>query len=34
MIALSASAERFATFDDALVKQARTLGVQPPASSI
>jgi predicted nucleic acid-binding protein len=33
-LALSAKAERFATFDEALVKQARTLGVQPPASSV
>jgi hypothetical protein len=30
---LSGKAERFATFDEALVKQARKLGVQPPVSA-
>ena len=29
----SGKAERFATFDEALVKQARKLGVQPPVSA-
>ena len=29
-LVLSGKAERFATFDEALVKQARKLGVQPP----
>ena len=29
-LALSGKAERFATFDEALIKQARKLGVQPP----
>jgi predicted nucleic-acid-binding protein len=29
-LVLSGKAERFVTFDDALVKQARKLGVQPP----
>jgi predicted nucleic acid-binding protein len=33
-LALSAKAERFATFDDALVRQARKLGAQPPVSSV
>ena len=32
-LVLSGKAERFATFDDALVKQARKLGVQPPVSA-
>jgi predicted nucleic-acid-binding protein len=32
-LVLSAKAERFATFDEALVKQARKLGVQPPVSA-
>jgi predicted nucleic acid-binding protein len=32
-LALSGKAERFATFDEALVKQARKLGVQPPVSA-
>ena len=32
-LALSGKAERFATFDEALVKQARTLGVRPPPSA-
>lgn len=32
-LVLSGRAERFATFDEALVKQARKLGVQPPAST-
>ena len=31
-LALSARADRFATFDDALVKQARKLAAHPPAS--
>ena len=31
-LVLSGKAERFATFDEALVKQARRLGVQPPVS--
>ena len=31
-LVLSGKAERFATFDEALVKQARKLGVQPPVS--
>ena len=29
-LVLSGKAERFATFDEALIKQARKLGVQPP----
>jgi len=29
-LALSGKAERFATFDEALIMQARKLGVQPP----
>ena len=29
-LALNGKAERFATFDEALIKQARKLGVQPP----
>ncbi|OGA45645.1 MAG: hypothetical protein A3F74_11505 [Betaproteobacteria bacterium RIFCSPLOWO2_12_FULL_62_58] len=33
-LALSARAERFATFDDELVRQARKLGAHPPASSV
>ena len=33
-LALSARAERFATFDDALVRQARKLAAHPPASSV
>ncbi len=33
-LALSAKAERFATFDDALVRQVRKLGARPPASSV
>ena len=32
-LALSGKAERFATFDEDLVKQARKLDVQPPASA-
>jgi predicted nucleic-acid-binding protein len=32
-LVLSSKAERFATFDEALVKQARKLGVQPPVSA-
>lgn len=32
-LVLSGKAERFATFDDALVKQARRLGVQPPVTA-
>jgi len=32
-LVLSGKAERFATFDEALVKQARKLGVQPPVSA-
>lgn len=32
-LVLSGKAERFATFDEALVKQARKLGVQPPVST-
>lgn len=31
-LVLSGKAERFATFDEALVRQARKLGVQPPVS--
>ena len=31
-LVLSGKAERFATFDEDLVKQARKLGVQPPVS--
>jgi len=31
-LALSAKADRFATFDDALVRQARKLAAHPPAS--
>jgi hypothetical protein len=31
-LVLSGKAERFATFDEALVKQARKLGVQPTVS--
>jgi predicted nucleic acid-binding protein len=31
-LVLSGKAERFATFDEALVKQASKLGVQPPVS--
>jgi predicted nucleic-acid-binding protein len=31
-LVLCGKAERFATFDEALVKQARKLGVQPPVS--
>ena len=33
-LVLSGKAERFATFDEALVKQARKLGVQPPVSAL
>lgn len=33
-LALSARAERFATFDDALVRQARKLAARPPASPV
>lgn len=32
-LVLSAKAERFVTFDENLVKQARKLGLQPPAST-
>ncbi len=32
-LVLSGKAEWFATFDEALVKQARKLGVQPPVSA-
>lgn len=32
-LVLSGRAEKFATFDEALVKQARKLGVQPPVSA-
>ena len=32
-LVLSGKADRFATFDEALVKQARKLGVQPPVSA-
>jgi len=32
-LVLSGKAERFATFDEALVKQACKLGVQPPVSA-
>ena len=32
-LVLSGKAERFATFDAALVRQARKLGVQPPVSA-
>jgi len=32
-LVLSGKAERFATFDEALVKQARKLGVQPPVAA-
>ena len=32
-LVLSARAERFATFDETLVKQARKLGVQPPVGA-
>ena len=32
-LVLSGKAERFATFDEALVKQARKIGVQPPVSA-
>ena len=32
-LVLSGKAERFATLDEALVKQARKLGVQPPVSA-
>jgi len=32
-LVLSGKAERFATFDEALIKQARKLGVQPPVSA-
>jgi predicted nucleic-acid-binding protein len=32
-LVMSSKAERFATFDDRLVKQARKLNVQPPAYS-
>ena len=32
-LVLSGKAERFATFDEALVKQARKLGVHPPVSA-
>lgn len=32
-LVLSGKAERFATFDEALVKLARKLGVQPPVSA-
>jgi predicted nucleic-acid-binding protein len=32
-LVLSGKAERFVTFDEALVKQARKLGVQPPVSA-
>ena len=32
-LVLSGKAERFATFDEALVKQARKLGVQPPVTA-
>ena len=33
-LVLSGKAERFTTFDEALVKQARKLGVQPPVSAL
>ena len=32
-LVLSGKTERFTTFDEALVKQARKLGVQPPVSA-
>lgn len=32
-LVLSGKAERFATFDEALVKQARKLGVHPPVTA-
>ena len=32
-LVLSGRAERFVTFDEALVRQARRLGVQPPVSA-
>ncbi len=32
-LVLSSKVDRFATFDEALVKQARKLGVQPPVSA-
>jgi len=32
-LVLSGKAERFATFDESLVKQARKLGVQPPVTA-
>jgi len=32
-LVLSGKAERFVTFDEALVKQARKLGMQPPVSA-
>jgi len=32
-LALSGKADRFVSFDEALVKQARKLGVQPPVSA-
>jgi len=32
-LVLSGKADRFATFDEALVRQARKLGVQPPVSA-
>ncbi len=32
-VVLSGKAERFVTFDEALVKQARKLGMQPPVSA-
>ena len=32
-LVLSGKADRFATFDETLVKQARKLGVQPPVSA-
>ena len=32
-LVLSGKAERFATFDEALIKQARKLGVRPPVSA-
>jgi len=32
-LVLSGKAERFATFDEALIKQARKLGVQPPVTA-
>lgn len=33
-LVLSGKAERFVTFDEALLKQARKLGVQPPVSAV